>query len=115
MESGINFKAIDFVKIGSTLLHGGQWNGGTLVSADWLSRSLVAPAPVEGRIFGYQYMWYSIDNAGNGKDYLMSGRYGQFLYVSPENDTVILRTGTGEGGVDIWPVVLLQLAEATDN
>lgn len=111
MESGLNFKAIDYVKIGSALLHNGRWNGQTLVGKDWLNRSIVAPETLPNSIIGYQYMWYSVDNAKGGKDFFANGKYGQILYVSPTDNTVILRTGTSEGKIDIWMYVLMQLAD----
>lgn len=121
MESGLNFYSIDYAKIGSMLLHGGNWNGNILVSEDWLQRSTIAPAPLEqsdidseflkGISIGYQYMWYCTENDKGGHDFFAAGKYGQFIYISPENDTVIVRTGMSEGRVDWWPDVFKQIAE----
>ncbi len=110
MESGLNFRSIDFAKIGSMLLHRGKWNGQTFVSETWLDRSIIAPEPLNENGLGYQYMWYSFANGKGGYDYFAHGNHGQYLYVSPENDTVIVRTGTEEGPVDTWPVVFYQMA-----
>lgn len=120
MESGLNFKSIDYAKIGSMLLHRGKWNGQTVIGTQWLDRSLVAPEPLaqsdidspflKGKSVGYQYMWYSIDNAKGGKDFFSAGKYGQYIYVSPENDTVVVRTGLSEGGLDWWPETLRDIA-----
>jgi CubicO group peptidase (beta-lactamase class C family) len=110
MESGLNFRSVDFAKIGSMLLHRGQWNGQTVVSVEWLDRSIIAPEPLEASDIGYQYMWYSFANERNGHDYFAHGNLGQYLYVSPENNTVIVRTGTEEGAIDAWVVALYQVA-----
>jgi CubicO group peptidase (beta-lactamase class C family) len=120
MESGLNFIPIDYAKIGSMLLHNGIWNGQEVIGTDWLSRSLIAPAPLSSedlddgflpsREVGYQYMWYSIKNAAGGHDYFAAGKYGQYLYISPENEVVIVRTGTDTGEVDWWPDVFRQVA-----
>lgn len=122
MESGLNFKSIDYAKIGSMLLHRGEWNGQHVIGTDWLDRSLVAPVPLapadidseflKGKDVGYQYMWYSTANDKGGHDFFSAGKYGQYIYVSPENDTVIVRTGMSEGAVDWWPDVLGQVAAA---
>ena len=109
MESGLNFRSIDFVKIGSMLLHRGNWNGNTIISEKWLDRSIIADEPMNASGIGYQYMWYSIENEQGGYDYFAHGKHGQYLYLSPENETVILRTGTTEG-MDTWIVPLYQLA-----
>jgi len=44
-------------------------------------------------------MWYSMANRQGGYDYFTAGKYGQFLFISPENDTVIVRTGKTEGDI----------------
>ncbi len=115
MESGLNFRSIDFAKIGSMLLHRGKWNGQSFVSESWLDRSVIATEPLNEGGLGYQYMWYSFANEKGGYDYFAHGSHGQYLYVSPENDTVIVRTGTEEGPVDTWPVVFYQMAMHAGN
>jgi len=120
MESGLNFQSVDYVKIGSMLLHKGDWNGRKVVNEDWISRSTIASTPLaqddidseflKGKVVGYKYMWYSRENERGGKDFFASGKYGQYLYVSPENNTVIVRTGAGSGEIAYWPDVLKQIA-----
>jgi CubicO group peptidase (beta-lactamase class C family) len=110
MESGLNFRSLDFAKIGSMVLHRGEWNGQTCISEDWLDRSLVAETPLDQSGIGYQYMWWSLANEKGGYDYFAHGNHGQYLYVSPENDTVIVRTGTEEGEIGTWIGVLYQVA-----
>lgn len=122
MESGLNFVSIDYAKIGSMLLHGGVWNGDTIVGEDWLARSTIAPQPLaqsdidsdflKNVEVGYQYMWYSAENDLGGYDFFSAGKYGQYIYVSPENNTVIVRTGNSTGGVDWWPGVLGEIASS---
>lgn len=109
MESGLNFRSIDLAKAGSMLLHRGVWNGGTIVSEGWLDRSIIASEPMDASGIGYQYMWYSIETERGGYDYFAHGKHGQYLYVSPENETVIVRTGTAEG-IDTWILPLYQMA-----
>ncbi|MFZ7942575.1 serine hydrolase domain-containing protein [Neobacillus sp. 19] len=120
MESGINFKAIDFVKIGSMLLHGGTWNGQHILNENWIKQSTLSEFPLnsaeykgsflENSNIGYKYMWYSTPNKNGGLDYFAMGKYGQYLYMSPENNIVILRTGKSQGKVDSWPDVLKEVS-----
>lgn len=65
---------------------------------------------LEGRQTGYQYMWYCTENQQAGIDIYAAGKYGQFLYVSPDNETVIVRTGIEAGTVDWWPDILKAIA-----
>lgn len=120
MESGINFKAIDFVKIGSMLLNGGTWNGQYIVNEEWIKLSTLSEFPLNNDVYkgsflensntGYKYMWYSIPNNNGGLDYFAGGKYGQFLYISPENNIVILRTGKSAGNVDSWQDILKEVS-----
>lgn len=114
MESGLNFKSIDFAKIGSMLIHRGIWNGNVVIGEDWLNRSIITAEPMDESGIGYQYMWYSFANEKGGYDYFAHGNHGQYLYVSPENDTVIVRTGTEEG-IDTWIVPLYEIAMYTGS
>lgn len=112
MESGINFRAVDFIKIGSMVLHEGFWNGTQIISREWLNRSTLSEFPLrdneyentflEGKNIGYRYMWYSTPSAQSGYDIFAWGKSDQILYISPANSTVILRTGKSDGGVSDW-------------
>jgi len=116
MESGLNFRTIDFVKIGSMLLHMGKWNGEDIISEEWMNKSIIAEFPLNEGYYtnsflekmdvGYKYMWYSSENTKGGYDYFAYGKYGQLLYISPMNNIVIARNGTETGKVDWWPEVL---------
>ncbi len=120
MESGINFRAKDFLKIGSMVLHGGFWNGEQIVDGDWLKKSTLCAFPIdageyagtflEGRNIGYQYMWYSTpSNDSSGYDIVAWGKSDQILYISPSSGFVILRTGKADGGVSDWVRTLKEL------
>jgi len=116
MESGINFRAVDFSKIGSLVLHGGVWNGTQVIAPEWLNKSTLCEFPLnnseyegsflEGKNIGYKYMWYSTPSARSGYDVFAWGKSDQILYVSPSNGTVILRTGKTDGRVSNWAEVL---------
>lgn len=122
MESGINFRAVDFVKIGSAVLHGGEWNGERIIGEEWLNASTLCPFPFDtkeyentflaGKNIGYRYMWYTVPSRKSGFDIVAWGKSDQVLYISPANDTVILRTGRTDGGVADWVNVMQNLTEA---
>lgn len=124
MESGINFRSIDFIKIGSMLLHNGYWNGQQIINQDWIQKSTVVDFPIdddeyvdtflEGRNIGYGYMWYSKPSSSGGIDFMAWGKYNQMLYVSPANSVVILRTGRTSGDVMDLSEVLADIAVIID-
>lgn len=127
MESGLNFRTIDFIKVGSMLLNKGKWNGEEIVSEDWINKSLIAPFPINNEEYknsglwdtgiGYQYMWYSFENKKGSHDIFAYGKFGQILYISPENNIVIARNGINEGEIDwkVWVNVLRDVADAIGN
>lgn len=105
MESGINGRAIDFLRFGRLFLNEGRNGDKQVVPAEWVAEATsrdtsTDPAP------DYQYFWW-IDEAGDG--YLAWGNHGQFIYVVPSQDLVVVRMGTGYG-YDDWPAVLREIA-----
>ena len=112
MESGINFHAVDFLKIGSMVLHDGNWNGKQVINKDWLIQSTLSEFPINnddyensflsGKNIAYKYMWYTTPSEQSGYDIIAWGKSDQILYISPANDLVILRTGKTDGGVSNW-------------
>ncbi len=89
MESGINFRAVDFIKIGSMVLHGGFWIGTQVIDGEWLNRSTLCEFPIdnneykgsfiEGKNIGYRYMWYCTPSAQSGYDIVAWGKSDQIL------------------------------------
>lgn len=119
MESGLNFRSIDFIKLGSMLLNGGYWNNQQIINPSWIQKSVLVDFPInegeyegsflEGRNIGYGYMWYSRPSISTGMDFCAWGKYNQIMYVSPENDIVILRTGSTSGDVQDFSKVLADI------
>lgn len=116
MESGINFHAIDFIKIGSMVLHNGYWNETQIVNSDWITQSTLSQTGIQaeeyensflsGKNIGYKYMWYYSPTEQGGYDIFAWGKSDQILYISPEKNLVILRTGKTDGGVNNWIEVI---------
>lgn len=116
MESGINFHAADFLKIGSMVLHNGYWNNTQIISEDWLKKSTLCDLPVvaddyaysflANKNIGYKYMWYCTQSPISGSDIIAWGKSDQVLYISAENNIVVLRTGKTDGGVSNWPDII---------
>ena len=109
MESGINARAIDFAKFGRLFLHNGDWNGTQIIPAEWAAESTQADRSVDYAnyyyddfIFAdgqgyYKYMWWGIQQDEQNYDFIAMGNHGQFIYISPHMNLIILRFGESYG------------------
>ena len=112
MESGINARAIDFAKFGRLFLNNGQWGGEQVISEAWIAESIrenqdLSPTYYETS-FGpeivstanggyYQYMWYGLTREDGADDFFAAGNYGQYIYISPQANLIIVRNGETYG------------------
>ncbi|MGL4368368.1 MAG: serine hydrolase domain-containing protein, partial [Spirochaetota bacterium] len=111
MESGINARAIDYAKIGRLVLNKGTFQGKRIVSEKWMEESInpdlsqpkdyYAQAWFKGSDVFYKYFWYSY-RRGGGYDIFAAGHLGQYIYVCPEKNIIIVRFGRDDGDVDSW-------------
>ncbi len=124
MESGINARSIDFAKFGRLFLNRGNWNGRQILPEEWVAESTTPPAaqPADyyaryadsvgaGPFFShgdgyYKYMWWGYSNSGGEYDFFADGHLGQFIYVCPQKNLIIVRNGKTTGKVDFWPDIL---------
>ncbi|MBT8278051.1 MAG: serine hydrolase, partial [Bacteroidia bacterium] len=96
MESGFNARPIDLSKLGRLLLNNGQWNGKTIVQQNWIETSTKPNITLSfnnGQKWGYSHMWWTAIKDSTNYDIFGNGRFGQFLYLSPESNTIIVRHG----------------------
>ena len=109
MESGLNARAINFAKFGRLYLNRGEWNGKQVVPASWVEESTRADTTTDPADF-YQYLWWvDVAHPERGR-FLARGNYGQFIYVVPDKDLVIVRFGE-DWGYNRWPELLRSIAE----
>ena len=91
--NGMGFNAVlrDYARIGLMMLHGGMANGRRLVSPEWIAESTTPTGtePVEpGSTRGYQYQWWTLTDSDA---YLALGLQGQYIYVDPSTQTVVVK------------------------
>lgn len=92
---GLNATAIDFARLGVLFADGGRYQDKQVISPDWLAR---ATSPQEDRLkrgeiegfWGYGYQWWLPE--GSRGDFSAIGIWGQFIYVDPGTNTVIVKT-----------------------
>ncbi len=97
----LNARARDFAKLGRLYLNNGNWNGKQIVSSEWVKES-TTPTPGNE---GYTNQWW-LNSDGS---YLAKGILGQYIYVNPAKNLVMVRLGTGHGSTD-WPSLFDTLA-----
>lgn len=125
MESGINSRAIDFAKFGRLYLNKGNWNGNQIISKDWVELSTQPYFPSaqgyypEVSLFRdystyYSGMWWGIKRDEKSYDFFALGNFGQFIYICPDKNLIIVRNGIeyGEGmendEIDWWPIIFYE-------
>lgn len=103
----LNARARDFAKIGRLYLNKGNWNGKQIVSQKWVEES-TKPDLTEGGASFYKYQWWLPSNSG---DFMAEGILGQFIYVNPAKDLIIVRLGKKTGEAD-WAGTFINIANA---
>jgi CubicO group peptidase (beta-lactamase class C family) len=96
MESGVNARARDFARFGSLFAKEGNWEGRQLISRGWIEESTSADTSTDPSS-DYQYFWWVDTPDGKNHFFSARGNYGQYIYVAPEKDLVIVRLGKEEG------------------
>jgi CubicO group peptidase (beta-lactamase class C family) len=77
----------DMAKLGLLFLRGGEWDGQQIVPTEWVSEA--TSRKMSADIFpGYGYQWWTGDGF-----YCAMGYAGQFIYVFPGRDMVVVFTG----------------------
>jgi CubicO group peptidase (beta-lactamase class C family) len=102
----INARAVDFAKFGELYLHYGRWNDREVITPEWIRESLtIRNDSKDSRGYPYTYFWRVM----NDGDFFAYGVMGQYVYVCPEENIVIVRFGKKAGGVP-WPEFFHSLA-----
>ena len=96
----INARARDFAKIGRLYKNNGVWDDTQVVSQEWVEESTKLDT-MDGSVNYYQYQWWL---PTPGEDFMAQGILGQFVYVHPEKDLIIVRLGRKYGETRWWSV-----------
>ena len=94
--AGFNATARDYAKLGELFRLKGKFNGKQIVPSNWVKSSTTPDAPhlmpgenpLSDFPMGYGYQWWIPDDSD---DFTAAGVYNQFIYVSPENNTVVVK------------------------
>lgn len=101
----INARTRDFAKIGRLYLNNGKWNNKQIVSKNWVKQSTKVDTE-NGSASNYQYQWWLPSLSG---DYMAQGILGQFIYVNPNKNLIIVRLGKDYGNTN-WSNLFIKIA-----
>ena len=100
--------ARDLAKLGRLFLARGKVGNGQVLSERWIAEAAPRVRPGEKR--PYSLAWWPASSEGT--DFLAAGKDGQYLYVHPHRDVVIVRLGEASGyeGMSGWVGLFTALA-----
>lgn len=92
-----NTNARDFARLGQLVLNGGRWNGEQLVPESYLNEALTPASflfdpETNKNVDFYGYQWWMINIDGH-KVWYARGLLGQYIFVIPDLNAVVVRLG----------------------
>lgn len=114
MFGGLNMHPIDLAKIGRLMLNHGKWNNQQVISEQWVQECF-ARKKENGRSVKYSRGWWqttrkNAQEARRSDDLLAIGLRGQYLYLHPTKNIIIIRQGTDKGDIN-WDYEFYKLCE----
>lgn len=104
---GLWLRPRDMAKFGMLYLNGGRWGDQQVVSQAWVEESVQQHAPG----VGYGYQWWLGYYAVGGRvieGYSARGRGGQYIFVLPDADLVVVFTGWNDNELAGRPFDMLR-------
>ncbi len=89
----LNARAKDYAKLGRLMLQNGKWNDRTIVSESWINK-IKGRDISDGAVPYYQYQFWK-NTTGN--ELLFQGHLGQYIYINPDKDLLVIRLGKDKG------------------
>jgi CubicO group peptidase (beta-lactamase class C family) len=126
MDTGINARSIDFAKFGRLFLKEGKWENKQIISGKWVNES-TCPLILKDEQYYiqknfypfsmffndkqlyYKYGWWGLRRDPEHYDYMAIGIFGQFIFVSPQKQLIIVRNGKEWGKINWWPALFKEL------
>ena len=94
----LNTKALDYAKIGRLYLNKGNWNGKQIINEDWVINSTKVEEK-DASVSYYNNQWWLPTKNG---DFAAHGILGQYIYVNPAKNLIMVRLGKSEGKMKNW-------------
>jgi CubicO group peptidase (beta-lactamase class C family) len=93
----LRLPARDLAKLGYLYLNGGRWDGAQVVPADYVAAATSSTGSEPNVGSGYGWQWW-VAKDGNHRTFRAEGYGGQFIYVVPDLDLVVVVTNEPEKG-----------------
>ena len=95
---GLSVSLRDYARFARLYLKGGNFNGEQIISREWIEESMDISAEYSKpganndvyNEIGYGYQWWIPE--GNEKEFMAIGVYGQWIYVNPAKQVIIVKT-----------------------
>lgn len=101
--NGFAMNVYDMAKFGQLYLNNGVWNGEQIVSEQWVKDSTSVQFTRSSGTANYGYQWWVRTFGDNNYDaYFAQGHYGQYIFVVPELELVVVFTSHYEGNTSIY-------------
>ena len=97
-HAGLRLRPRDMAKIGQLYLDHGKWRGKQILSASWIDESALSHLESGQYGFGWWITEFSISGE-TISSYFGAGNGGQYIFVLPELNMVIVSTGGSYGGL----------------
>ncbi|MGB1204341.1 MAG: serine hydrolase domain-containing protein [Chitinophagales bacterium] len=121
MYGGLGMCSRDLMRFAKLYLDKGKWNDKQIIPEEWItniSKRHITKDKKNAKWWAYNKGWwletYLDDNLTEQNDFYAAGYNGQCLYINPATNTIILRRGYNNGGVN-WHIALGNLAELLDK
>jgi len=105
---GLELTPRDMAKFGYLYLHDGIWDGEQILPSDWVKLSRISyhqvPDPLEPWDLSYGFLWWI---HGDGF-YAAHGYKGQFIYLAPDQDLVVVITANIADNDFVQPQMLIR-------
>jgi CubicO group peptidase (beta-lactamase class C family) len=86
--AGFNARLRDYARFGLMMLHNGKANGRQVVPASWVAEATQYEGSTQDQP-GYQYQWWKVP--GGQRAYMAVGLLGQYIFIDPDTDTVVVK------------------------
>ena len=101
--NGFAMNVYDMAKMGQLYLNNGVWEGEQVIPQEWVQDSTTVQFDRSSGSADYRYQWW-VRTFGNNNyhAYFAQGHYGQYIFVVPELELVVVMTSHYEGSTSIY-------------